>query len=218
MMKQTLPILITFVLGTLFAVEFFVPAYPIKEMTATIGEWVAVITAAAFILGAINLLQVNLPTIVRRERDWGYKVVLVGSAAVTLVVGLIEGQEGKTFLWLYESFFAPCNATMFALLAFFITSAAFRAFRARNFEAFLMLSTAVLVMLCVVPLGELLALAFPEPIRHHVAAAPSAIKDWILDYANNAGRRAIMIGAALGAVATGLRVILGLERSHLGSE
>ena len=217
-MKQTLPLVITFVLGTLFAVEFFVPAHPIKELTAVLGEWVSVVTAAAFILGAINLVQVNVPKIVRRERDWPYKAVLVGSAALMLVVGLLEGPEGRTFLWLYAAVFAPCNATMFALLAFFITSAAFRAFRARNFEAFLMLTTAILIMLCVVPLGELLALAFPEPIRSSVAAAPSAIKDWILDYANNAGRRAIMIGAALGAVATGLRVILGLERSHLGSD
>lgn len=217
-MKQTLPILITFVLGTLFAVEFFVPAQGVKELTAILGEWVSVVTAAAFILGAINVVQVNVPTIVRRGADWPYKLALVGSAAITMVVGLWEGQEGKTFLWIYDAFFAPCNATMFALLAFFITSAAFRAFRARNFEAFLMLTTAVLVMLCVVPLGELASLAFPEPLRSHVAEAPSVIKDWILDYANNAGRRAIMIGAALGAVATGLRVILGLERSHLGSE
>lgn len=217
-MKQTLPLVITFVLGTLFTVEFFVPAHGVKELTAILGEWVSVVTAAAFILGAINLVQVNVPIIARRERDWPYKIALVGSAAVTLAVGFWEGQEGRAFLWIYDAFFAPCNATMFALLAFFITSAAFRAFRARNFEAFLMLTTAVLVMLCVVPLGELVALAFPEPIRGTIAAAPSAIKDWILDYANNAGRRAIMIGAALGAVATGLRVILGLERSHLGSE
>ena len=42
--------------------------------------------------------------------------------------------------------------------------------------------------------------------------------DWILDIPNNAGRRAIMMGAAIGAIATGLRVILGLERSHLGAD
>ena len=45
-----------------------------------------------------------------------------------------------------------------------------------------------------------------------------SLAQWILDYANNAGRRAILIGAALGGVATSLRVILGLERSHLGKD
>jgi nucleoside permease NupC len=95
---------------------------------------------------------------------------------------------------------------MFSLLAFFIASAAFRAFRARNVEATLMLATSIVVMLGVIPVGEWIHEGMPE------------LKDWILNYANNAGRRAILIGAALGAVATGLRVILGIERSHLGSD
>jgi hypothetical protein len=216
--KQTLPLVITFVLGFLFVVEFFIPAHGIHEVTLLLQEWGSVITAFAFILGGINMMQANLPKIWRREQDWIYKIVLVGSALVMLGFGLYEGQEGRAFLYLYNNVFAPCNSTMFALLAFFITSAAFRAFRARNLEALLMLATAVVVMLCVVPLGELFALAFPTRMQASIAEIPSNVKDWILDYANNAGRRAIMIGAALGAVATGLRVILGLERSHLGGD
>jgi hypothetical protein len=72
---------------------------------------------------------------------------------------------------------------MFALLAFFVASAAFRAFRARNAEAALLLVSAIIILIGRAPMG-----------------------------------RAIMLGAAIGALATGLRVILGLERSHLGSD
>ena len=39
----------------------------------------------------------------------------------------------------------------------------------------------------------------------------------ILGVANTAGQRAIMIGIALGIAATSLRVILGVDRSYLGS-
>jgi hypothetical protein len=95
---------------------------------------------------------------------------------------------------------------MFALLAFFIASAAFRAFRARNVEAALLLGSAILIMLGRVPLGRAISGWLPW------------ISDWIIDIPNNAGRRAIMMGAALGAIATSLRVILGLERSHLGRD
>jgi hypothetical protein len=116
------------------------------------------------------------------------------------------GLDGRVFKWLYDYVFDPCNSTMFALLAFFIASAAFRAFRARNVEAALLLGAAILVMLGRVPIGRLVSESFPY------------IADWLVDVPNNAGRRAIMMGAALGAVATGLRVILGLERSHLGSD
>jgi hypothetical protein len=116
------------------------------------------------------------------------------------------GPEGRVFTWLYDHVFAPANATMFALLAFFIASAAFRAFRARNVESALLLGAAILVMIGLVPIGRLLWDAFPE------------IADWILEVPNNAGRRAIIMGAALGVIATSLRVILGIERSHLGRE
>lgn len=116
------------------------------------------------------------------------------------------GLEGRVFTWLYDYVFDPCNSTMFALLAFFIASAAFRAFRARNVEAALLLGAAILVMLGRVPIGSLISESFPY------------ISDWLVDVPNNAGRRAIMMGAALGAVATSLRVILGLERSHLGAD
>jgi hypothetical protein len=116
------------------------------------------------------------------------------------------GPTGRVYVWIYDYVFYPCNATMFALLAFFIASAAFRAFRARNAEAALLLGAAIIIMLGRAPIGRAISDLLP------------LISDWILDVPNNAGRRAIMMGAALGAIATGLRIILGLERSHLGAE
>ena len=116
------------------------------------------------------------------------------------------GPTGRVYTWVYDHVFSPCNATMFALLAFFIASAAFRAFRARNIEAGLLLGAAILIMIGRVPIGRALSPLFP------------AMAEWIVDIPNNAGRRAIMMGAALGAIATSLRVILGLERSHLGRD
>jgi hypothetical protein len=126
--------------------------------------------------------------------------------AVRAQLRMLWGPSGRVFTWLYDHFFAPCNATMFALLAFFIASAAFRAFRARNVDAALLLGSAILIMLGRVPLGRAISSWLPE------------ISDWIIDIPNNAGRRAIMMGAALGAIVTSLRVILGLERSHLGRD
>ena len=205
-MRTTLPVLLTFALGTLMVLEFFVPDAGMHHVVDLLREWGAVLAAAAFLLGAINVVQVNLPKIRRRESDWGYKVALIGSALATLVAGFWGGKEGRVFLYFYEFVFAPANATMFALLAFFIASAAFRAFRARNLDATLMLGAAIVVMVGVIPVGEWVSGSLP------------LIKDWILNYANNAGRRAILVGAALGAIATGLRVILGIERSHLGND
>ena len=56
-------------------------------------------------------------------------------------------QTGSAFSASYQYGFQPLTSTIFALLAFYIASAAFRAFRAKNFEASLLLATAFIVLL-----------------------------------------------------------------------
>ncbi len=212
-MKRTLPLLVTFVIGMIMIGEFFIPHHAYREMTKELLEWGAILAAGAFLLGMFNLIQVNWPVIRDRKPDWGYKVAMLVSLCVMLIAGFLGGEDrleaGYSFKWMFDYMFVPLNATMFSLLAFFIASAAFRAFRARNTEATVMLVAAALVMLAAVPIGA----SIPGVGEYLVA-----IKNWIMSVPNNAARRAIFIGAALGAIATGLRVILGLERSHLGGD
>ncbi|MDX1382393.1 MAG: hypothetical protein R3190_02060 [Thermoanaerobaculia bacterium] len=212
-MRSTLPLIVTFFVGFFMIGEFFIPHYGYHVITEDVLDWGLILAAGAFVLGLINVVQVNLPKIYRRERDWVYKVVMLASLAATLVVGFVGGtgrsDAGQAYRWLFDFVMSPLNATMFALLAFYIASAAFRAFRARNLEASVLLVAACVVMLARVPLGEDLPL---------IGERLPQFMNWIMDVPNSAARRAIFIGAALGAVATGLRIILGLERSHLGSD
>ena len=92
---------------------------------------------------------------------------------------------------------------MFSLLAFFIASASYRAFRARTLEATLLLIAGALVMIGRVPIGDLMWHQLP------------VIADWIMDIPQMAAKRGILIGIALGMVVTSLRIILGIERSYL---
>lgn len=112
--------------------------------------------------------------------------------------------ENKKFDYIYENIFEPMSSTMFSLLAFFIASAAFRAFRAKTFEAGLLLVSAFLVMLGRVPVGTAIWSRFPD------------IANWIMAVPNTAGQRAIMIGAALGVVSASLKILIGIERTYLG--
>ncbi len=70
--------------------------------------------------------------------------------------GVHVSQEGSLFSWMFFYIFTPLSATMFALLAFFVASASYRAFRIRNFEATLLLVSGIILMLGRVPAGSLI--------------------------------------------------------------
>jgi hypothetical protein len=108
------------------------------------------------------------------------------------------------FGWVYSYTLVPLQGTMFAILAFFIASAAYRSFRARSREAAVLLIAAVIVMMGRVPLGE------------YILPISGDLSSWILNVLNASVRRAILIGVSLGAVALSFKIIFGVERSYLG--
>jgi hypothetical protein len=115
------------------------------------------------------------------------------------------GQTSAAVQWQFDYILRPTEATMFSLLAFFIASAAYRAFRARSMLATILLVSAVIVMIRFFPLGPL-------------SGGVAWFADWILNVPNLAAKRAILIGVGLGIVSTALKIILGVERSYLGRD
>jgi hypothetical protein len=123
--------------------------------------------------------------------------------------------ETSAFGWLYEFAFKPLQATMFALLAFYVASAAFRAFRAKNVEAALLLGTAFIILLGQTFAGYWLTSWIPEDSYFSIFRITNLIE--LVAVFLTAGGRAIMIGIALGVAATSLKMLLGIDRSYLGT-
>ena len=165
--------------------------------------------------------------------------------------------KGSLMYWIFINIYTPLGQAMFALLAFFVASASYRAFRIRNFEATLLLVAGIILMLGRVPIGGLIpwwvvsimimfgigAIVAPF-IKERTALfgivvggmiifivlgtlmgwnqnppnllSIPVIQDWIFAYPALAGSRALLIGIALGIVATSFRIIIGLDKSVLG--
>jgi hypothetical protein len=235
-MRKEIPLIITFTIGVFMILEFFIPHPFVKNISDAFQKWFMVVATFAIVLGMANLIRVNVHRIQRRGEDWQYKIVTLVALAGMLTVCLIfnvgekvhgswltsmlgvQDMETNPGQWSFKAFMVPLNATMFSLLAFFIASAAYRAFRMRSLEAGLLLVAGIIVMVGRVPLGQFEWSWFTwihSSFEHfHIGK----ISDWILENPNTAAKRAILMGAAMGIISMGLKIILGLERAYLGGD
>jgi lysylphosphatidylglycerol synthetase-like protein (DUF2156 family) len=203
-MKREIPLVVVFVTGVTLALSDFVPHQAIQDVREFFMSWLQIIGVLAVGLGLVSLTQVNLIKVRRRVAGWGYALITLIGLALMLATGFVwDYRDVKNpFQFLFEYALLPIYATMFSLLAFYIASAAFRAFKARNALATTILVTALIVMLGQVPVGAPLA----------------PIKSWIMEIPNMAGFRAIMLGIGLGGVAMALKIIFGIERAYMGRD
>ncbi|MCD6161786.1 MAG: hypothetical protein J7K40_05160 [candidate division Zixibacteria bacterium] len=215
-MKREVPLMIAGIVGAVLVIQYFIPHKPFGTLNEVFADWFSVIEAAAILLGVLNLIKVSGDKVYKHQKDWQFAIVIIITFIVTIIVGLYSGrgflEEGSDFRFIYDSIYTPLTAMMFALLAFYVGSASYRAFRARNKEATILLLAAFFVMLGQVPLGDYLTGWLPNFLHM------SSISEWIMNILNMAGQRAIMIGIALGIASTSLRLILGIERSYLGGD
>lgn len=216
-LRRKLPLAFCFIMGVTIIFQFFIPPENTlyKEIEDLSTKWIQIISSFALVIGLISLVTMNFSKISRKYEDWHYSVVLLLGFFVTTFYGLRDGFEGKEFDFIFNYMYVPMQSTMFSILAFFVASAAFRAFRARSREATLLLTAAVIVMLGRVELGSVLWSYIPF-IGNYFDV--SDLAQWINTVFTTAGQRAILLGASLGYIAASFKILLGIERSYFGSE
>ena len=205
-MKRTIPLIIVITLCFLFAAYVFIPHNATEGFWNWYMAWIRALSPFALILGIMSLTMLHYNKIQRKAPNWQYSIVTLFGLYFTGAAGFIWGrQPGTPFMWIFENVQMPMGATMFAFLAFYIASAALKAFRARSAEATVLLLAAIVVMFGQVPIGVQM---FGERIID--------VTQWILEIPNLAAKRGVFLGVGLGMVATSLRIMLGIERTYLG--
>ncbi|MBD3335474.1 MAG: hypothetical protein GF355_08145 [Candidatus Eisenbacteria bacterium] len=210
-MKRTAPVIFGFLVGIVMLLQYFSPHPRLLDSYNLILDWKQVVFGMTLILGVVSLVRFHTTRIRRREGGWLYSLVAIGGLVAMSGSSLIWGTERGFYPWAFDHIQAPMQATMFALLAFYVASASYRAFRVRSLHAGLLLAAGVIVMLGRVPLGEVIGVT----VGGERYALP-ILSSWILDVPNLAAKRGILIGVGLGMVATALKILLGIERSYLG--
>jgi hypothetical protein len=217
-MKRTFPLIIAFLSGLVMVVAFFAqPGTLPDRLSEEALVWASIVGGFSLLLGAVSIIRVNWKAVTVKREGWGFSLATLLSMIAVGLPSLLPASwspllgrsPGSFYDWVFVNVSTPMAGTMFAMLAFYISSAAYRAFRARSAEATLLLLTASIVMLWRVPMGE----ALLNNISHHL---PEFINTYIMNGVNMSVQRGIIMGAALGAASMSLRILLGIERTYMG--
>ncbi|HMS56795.1 MAG TPA: hypothetical protein PKA27_15485 [Fimbriimonadaceae bacterium] len=198
-----------------------------------------ILTAFLLGLGVFSLMRVHLTRLAKKQRDWSFSIVLLVSMISITIFGYWDWaqRQGMTPLqleeatkienWttarlgqslLFDGLLQAMDAAMFSLIAFYILSAAYRAFRIRSIEATILLASAFLVMFSLLGLADLFwsnminAAGGSDPASFINNFRLSEIAGFIQKTFQVPGIRAIQFGIGIGALAMGLRLWLSLEK------
>ncbi|UCE66242.1 MAG: hypothetical protein JSU85_15590 [Candidatus Zixiibacteriota bacterium] len=205
-MRKQIPIYFVFGSGIIMIVQYFIPSEESDWLFTYANDWVIVVGIFALALGIWSLLRSEFRKL-KDPKERFYAAVLLFGFFIMIFTGLkAENLEAGSLMFdIFENVLIPIQATIFSLLAFYVASAAYRAFRARTVLATILLLTAFIIMARLLPLGPI-----SEVNQYGVA--------WILAIPNMAAKRAITMGVGLGAIATCIKIILGIERTYLGHD
>lgn len=183
-------------------------SYLIPGMDAIQGpliDWAVIVgTVALIFLGGLNVLAVHWRKVRHLQPGWVYSLFLWLGFGAMLATGLTAGPDGELISLLFKHVQFPLQATIFSLLAFFVATAAYRAFRLRNLESLAFLLVAVIVLLGQIPGWGLDALRETLPWA----------REWILSVMSLGGARGILLGVALGTIVVGVRLLIGIDRPY----
>lgn len=205
-LKKTLPAIIAFVCGITVVIAYFFQVPAVASVSNQVLQWQSIIAVFALGLGAVNIVRVHVRNLQKAEGRNFYSAALLIMFVATVVIGLGLGQNSKAYKFIFDYINVPTGSAIFSLLAFYIGTAAYRAFRMKNVEATILLITGCIVMLGRVPIGAKILPFTP------------AWTNWIVSVLNVGGQRGVMIAGAIGFVAVSLRILVGLERRSYGGE
>ena len=195
-------------------------------------------------LGIFSLLRVHGRRLFKMQKDWFFSLVLILSILLMVVVGYWDwytrlGENSSKLQdpanwtginvardFVFDGMLQQMDAAMFSLIAFYILSAAYRAFRIRSVEATILLATALVVILSLMGAVEYMwgsAIAgmagYADADKMEAANSFASnftlttIRGWIQSTVQTPSIRAIDWGIGIGALAMGLRLWLSLERT-----
>jgi hypothetical protein len=205
--RRLFPVLIIAIVGLLALGDSFLKFAVVNDVVKELKAWGVILAAFTLGLGTVDSFLRHWRNIqTRREGIWQYSIVTLSVIIIIVVLGLTLGDTSDTYVFLYENLFVSSDMTLQTIAFFWSISAMLRAFRARSIEAAAMVIAGVIALLAPIPLTGML-LPFVPPVS-----------SWLVETVTLGPSRGLIIAAAVGAVAVGIRTLLGYEKGALPEE
>ena len=191
--------------GLIVLLGYLYPLDALVQARGMLTNWAVIVAAMAVLVGVGNLAFVHLDKIRNREKNSIYGIVLVVALLVTFVAGLWLGPNHQVLQIAMDAIIVPVEASLMAILAVTLVYASIRLLRRRtDVMTVIFLVVALLFLFAVMPTpigpvpGDFLVLQF-------------------LRLFSDGGARGLLLGIALGALLTSLRVLFGIDRPYGGN-
>lgn len=170
-------------------------------------QWAVTLAAAALLLGVVNLLAVHLVRIGGQDKGWGYSAILIAALVGSGLVGLFFGEGSPLALAFFQYVQQPVESTFAALLAVSLTLGGIRLLgRRRDFRNVVFVLVSLIVLFGTGP--------WLSGSNGGLHRSMGELRAWLSQVWAVGPARGLVIGVALGATATGLRILLGAERPY----
>jgi hypothetical protein len=200
--RQIFPVVLAIAVGLIVLLGQFVRTPDYGLLVGVLIQWGGIVFAFAVLLGLINVGMFHVRRITMRDAQMPYSALILATAVVVFLIVFPSGGTGAGAQWVLNYIYKPLEGSFLALLVFFIGTAVYRALRVRTWEMALFAISAVVVLIGSAPFTQLLSPLIP------------AARDWVVNVPALAGMRGILLGAALGIIATGLRLLTGIDRPY----
>ena len=171
-------------------------------------NWAIILAGVALLVGLINLISMHLGKIKNKTKGSLNSVVLIGSFILTLIIAGYFGLANEWSLWIYNSILVPIETSLIAILAIFLILTLPRMLNRRmGMESIFFIVIVIFMLLGSISIfGEYIPGLYGE----------NGIHKSIINFVGVSGIRGLLLGIALGATATGIRVIIGSDRPYGG--
>ncbi len=207
-LRSPLSTAIAILCGLIVLVGYFIDLPFLAELRRDFLQWGIVLAGTAFVIGVLNMTWVHWRQLQQGKGNAAYHLAFFAGLMVTIIIGGWFGVSHTFTRWLYDAILLPIEASLLVVMAISLTYALTKFISARR-SVFggVFLLVVLLALVASVPI-----LGIEIPFIH----GQNNLVTFVSRVAGLAGVRGILIGVALGSIATGLRVLIGADRPYGG--